>query len=73
VSAAPTVEASGRLAPATPAVGADAAHGLFERHAGAVYGYCLNRLGNREEAEDAVQTTFLNAFRALGRGVVPEY
>ena len=29
-------------------------------------------LGNREEAEDAVQTTFLNAFRAFRRGVRPE-
>jgi RNA polymerase sigma-70 factor, ECF subfamily len=73
VSAAPTVDPSGQLAPAPPTVGAEAAHGLFERHAGAIYGYCLNRLGNREEAEDAVQTTFLNAFAALRRGVVPEY
>jgi RNA polymerase sigma-70 factor (ECF subfamily) len=54
-------------------LGADAAHTLFERHAGAIYGYCFNRLGGREEAEDAVQTTFLNAFRALRRGVVPEF
>jgi RNA polymerase sigma factor (sigma-70 family) len=32
----------------------------------------MHQLGSREEAEDAVQTTFMNAFRALGRGVVPE-
>ena len=37
-----------------------------------ILGYCLHQLGSREEAEDAVQTTFMNAFRALGRGVVPE-
>ena len=46
--------------------------GLYERHAAKIFGYCLHQLGSREEAEDAVQTTFMNAFRALGRGVVPE-
>ena len=45
---------------------------LYERHARSLLGYCLNQLGNREEAEDAVQTTFLNAFRGLKRGIVPE-
>src|ERR671938_223066 len=45
---------------------------LYERFAPRIFGYCLHRLGNREEAEDAVQTTFLNAFRGLSRGVVPE-
>jgi RNA polymerase sigma-70 factor, ECF subfamily len=44
---------------------------LYERYASRLYGFCLQRLGNREEAEDAVQTTFLNAFRGLSRGVVP--
>jgi len=29
--------------------------------------------GSREEAEDAAQTTFLNAFRGLERGIVPEH
>lgn len=51
---------------------ADAARALYERHAGQLYGFCLHKLGSREEAEDAVQTTFLNAFRGLRRGVVPE-
>src|ERR671928_822954 len=45
---------------------------LYERFAPRIFGYCLHRLGSREEAEDAVQTTFLNAFRGLSRGVVPE-
>src|ERR671931_2450215 len=45
---------------------------LYERFAPRIFGYCLHRLGSREEAEDAVQTTFLNAFRSLSRGVVPE-
>ena len=44
---------------------------LYERYASRLYGFCLQRLGSREEAEDAVQTTFLNAFRGLSRGVVP--
>jgi RNA polymerase sigma factor (sigma-70 family) len=51
---------------------ADATRALYERHAGRLYAFCLHRLGSREEAEDAVQTTFLNAFRGLRRGVVPE-
>ena len=51
---------------------AAAAHRLYERHSAKLLSYCRHRLGTREEAEDAVQTTFMNAFRALGRGVVPE-
>jgi RNA polymerase sigma factor (sigma-70 family) len=52
--------------------GADAAGDLYERYAGQIFGYCLHQLGSREEAEDAVQTTFMNAFRGLSRGIVPE-
>jgi RNA polymerase sigma factor (sigma-70 family) len=37
-----------------------------------VFGFCVNQLGSRDEAEDAVQSTFLNAHRALQRGVTPE-
>ena len=51
---------------------AAATEGLYERHSARILSYCLHQLGSREEAEDAVQTTFMNAFRALGRGVVPE-
>ena len=51
---------------------AAATEGLYERHAAKILAYCHHQLGSREEAEDAVQTTFMNAFRALGRGVVPE-
>ena len=51
---------------------AEATEGLYERHSAKILSYCLHQLGSREEAEDAVQTTFMNAFRALGRGVVPE-
>lgn len=73
MSTAPSIDPSGHAIPAAPILGADAAQRLFERFSGPIYGYCLNRLGGPEEAEDAVQTTFLNAVRALRRGVVPEF
>jgi RNA polymerase sigma factor (sigma-70 family) len=52
--------------------GAAAAGDLYERYSRQIFGYCLHQLGSREEAEDAVQTTFMNAFRGLQRGIVPE-
>jgi RNA polymerase sigma-70 factor (ECF subfamily) len=52
---------------------ADVLTGLYERHADRVFRYCLSWLRSREEAEDAAQTTFLYAYRGLGRGVVPVY
>jgi RNA polymerase sigma-70 factor (ECF subfamily) len=45
---------------------------LFEEHSERIFGYCLRFLGSRSDAEDAMQTTFLQAHRALERGVVPE-
>jgi RNA polymerase sigma factor (sigma-70 family) len=54
------------------ATGAAAAGDLYERYSGQIFGYCMHQLGSREEAEDAVQTTFMNAFRGLQRGIVPE-
>jgi RNA polymerase sigma-70 factor (ECF subfamily) len=44
---------------------------LYERHSARIFGFCIRRLRTREEAEDAVQTTFLQALGALRRGVVP--
>lgn len=49
----------------------ETAASLYERYYDRVYGYCLHKLGSREEAEDAAQTTFLLVLRALERGVVP--
>jgi len=46
---------------------------LYERHASRVFRFCRHWLRSREEAEDAAQTTFLNAFRGLERGIVPEH
>jgi RNA polymerase sigma-70 factor, ECF subfamily len=50
---------------------AQAAELMFERHGDRVLAYCRRRLGSPEEAEDALQTTFLYACRGLQRGVVP--
>ena len=68
------VTSRGRAAEIQPlelAFDSAAISGLYERNAGRVFGYCLSRLGRREDAEDAVQTTFLHAIRGLRRGVVP--
>lgn len=46
---------------------------LYERYSGRILRFCLKRLGTREEAEDAMQTTFLKAQRGLRRGVIPEF
>ncbi|HMJ03629.1 MAG TPA: sigma-70 family RNA polymerase sigma factor [Conexibacter sp.] len=40
---------------------------LYDRHHRAILGFCRHMLGSREEAEDAVQHTFLSAYRALLR------
>src|SRR5437773_5136723 len=44
---------------------------LYEEYSARIFGYCVRRLPSREEAEDAVQHTFMNAFRGLRQGVVP--
>jgi RNA polymerase sigma factor (sigma-70 family) len=55
--------------PASPA--AEAAAHLFQDHSGWIYGYCLRVLRSPEEAEDALQTTYLNACRSLNLGTRP--
>jgi RNA polymerase sigma factor (sigma-70 family) len=71
VAAEPSIGRATRVE-RTFAPGADAAGDLYERYSAQIHGYCLHQLGSREEAEDAVQTTFMNAFRGLQRGIVPE-
>jgi RNA polymerase sigma factor (sigma-70 family) len=44
---------------------------LYERYGQRVLTFCLSRLQDREEAQDAAQTTFVYVLRALERGVVP--
>ncbi len=46
---------------------------LYERYSGRILAYCIHALRDRGDAEDAVQTTFLHAHRALQRGVAPEH
>jgi RNA polymerase sigma-70 factor, ECF subfamily len=65
------VPSTRRASPDAPAADAAATHALYEQYAARIQRYCLRRLGSREEAEDAAQSTFLNAFRGLRRGVVP--
>ena len=72
MAAVPSIGRASLVEPAARAPQAAVTAGLYERHSGKLFGYCYHQLGSREEAEDAVQTTFMNAFRALGRGVVPE-
>jgi RNA polymerase sigma factor (sigma-70 family) len=50
---------------------ADAVAQLYDRHGRQIFRFCLHQLRKQDEAEDAVQVTFLYALRALRRGVVP--
>jgi RNA polymerase sigma factor (sigma-70 family) len=44
---------------------------LYRNHVAEVYRYSYAMLGNRADAEDVTQTTFVNALRALERGETP--
>jgi RNA polymerase sigma-70 factor, ECF subfamily len=50
----------------------DRAEELFHEHSRRIYAYCLRRLGSPEEAEDALQATYLNACRSLLAGFEPK-
>ena len=59
---------------ATTAIGVAAARELdelYRLHAAEVFRYAYAVLGNRADAEDVTQTTFVNALRALERGEKP--
>jgi RNA polymerase sigma-70 factor, ECF subfamily len=44
---------------------------LYRQYARDVYRYALASMRNAADAEDVAQTTFLNAYRAIARGVRP--
>ena len=44
---------------------------LFEEQSGRIYRFCVRRLGSPQEAEDALQATYLNAWRSLKAGTRP--
>jgi RNA polymerase sigma factor (sigma-70 family) len=71
LAAAPSIGRATAVEPNAPAPETEAAHGLYERHYASVLRFCRRRLGTREEAEDAAQTTFCYALGGLRRGVVP--
>jgi RNA polymerase sigma-70 factor (ECF subfamily) len=45
---------------------------LDRRYRKAIVAYCNRRLRSREEAEDAAQTVFLNAYNSLANGTEPQ-
>jgi DNA-directed RNA polymerase specialized sigma24 family protein len=47
------------------------AGGVFAKYSAQIFAYCLHSLGSASDAEDALQTTFLQAHRAIQRGDVP--
>ena len=60
-------------APPTTDVGSAEAYAaeLYERHSRTIYKLCLRQLRRREDADDAVQTTFIYALLSLRRGEFP--
>lgn len=59
----PGAEGQGGVGPAA----AGGFEGLVDRYAQELYGLAYSMLGNGADAEDALQETFLAAFRGLGR------
>jgi RNA polymerase sigma factor (sigma-70 family) len=46
---------------------------LYSEYADKLFRYCLGQLRSREEAEDAVQNTFIRVCTALRKGTVPAF
>jgi RNA polymerase sigma-70 factor (ECF subfamily) len=71
LAAVPSVGRAIEIEPLRPVTAPSSIEALYRRHSPNVFSYCLSLLGRREDAEDAVQTTYLHAARGLERGVVP--
>ena len=56
-----------------PTEPADLTQYLYEKYGQRVFTFCYSRLRNREEAQDAAQTTFIYVMRSLQRGIEPEF
>jgi RNA polymerase sigma-70 factor (ECF subfamily) len=63
-------EPRSRLTESNPAASA-VTEDLFVAYSQRIYAYCLRTLGSPEEAEDALQATYCNAWGSLKRGFEP--
>jgi len=61
-----------RLAARAGAGDAAAFAALYDRHHASLLAFCRHMLGNREDAEDALQQAFVRAHRAMLRGLQPD-
>jgi RNA polymerase sigma factor (sigma-70 family) len=71
LAAVPSIGRAANVETRAEAAGSVTLEALYERHSQRVFRFCLSYLRKRDDAEDAAQTTFLYALRALRRGVVP--
>src|SRR3954451_9427478 len=55
------------------AAAGDAVARLYDQYGAKLQRFCMSRLRSHEEAEDAVQSTFLRVYTALRKGSVPQY
>ena len=66
-----SLDASARLLRRAQAGDERAFEAIFKAHYAPLLSYCRYILGNRDEAEDALQQTFIRAYRALLAGTEP--
>ena len=72
MAAAPEHGRATQVEPLAAHAGSLAVADLFEEYSRRVYAHCLHRLRSPEDAEDAVQATYLSACRHLMRGFEPQ-
>jgi RNA polymerase sigma factor (sigma-70 family) len=72
MAAAPELGRATQIEPIAPPARSRLAADLFEEYSRRIYAYCFRQLRSPEEAEDAVQATYLSACRHLMRGFEPQ-